>query len=125
MSLVGIPPIWRALVAEINGARVPDGTPGVRDADAPCESFDPAGKDFEDAPGRGTCETDGHYICRECVHISIAALRRRRDQCEDCGTPLAYTLVSGEHCHICDAERVAREQARETEAGASKGCCRL
>lgn len=97
-----IPIAWRALVAEINGARVPDGTPGVRDADAPCEDFEPVGRAFEDAPGEGNCETDGHYLCRECVHISLAALRRRRDQCEDCGEGLVTSKVMGEHCPACD-----------------------
>jgi hypothetical protein len=37
------------------------GDPGVRDPDAPCTEFEPG----EPA---GRCETDGHYMCRECVH---------------------------------------------------------
>jgi hypothetical protein len=43
--------------------RRPDriGDPGVRDPDAPCSEFEPGDPD-------GRCETDGHYMCRECVH---------------------------------------------------------
>lgn len=40
--------------------RVPDGTPGVRDQDNPCDEFDPG------QPG-GNCHGDGHALCRECV----------------------------------------------------------
>ncbi len=34
---------------------------GVRDPGAPCRDF---------VPGEpvGRCDTDGHYMCRECVH---------------------------------------------------------
>jgi hypothetical protein len=45
------------------------GDPGVRDPDAPCTEFEPG----EPA---GRCETDGHYMCRECVHGRF---------CETCG----------------------------------------
>jgi hypothetical protein len=41
------------------GARMPDGTTGVRDVDAPCEAFRPG------TPA-GHCDTDGHYLCAEC-----------------------------------------------------------
>jgi len=37
------------------------GTPGIRDINHPCEVFaygDP----------KGDCETDGHYMCKECRH---------------------------------------------------------
>lgn len=95
-----VPPIWRALVSEINGGRIPDGEPGIRDVDAPCDDFVPAGKPWQDAAGDGACDTDGHYVCRECVHISQRELRRRRDQCEDSGGP----LTPGDVCRACDAE---------------------
>lgn len=114
MSGPGIPPSWRALIEALNGPppRVPDGTPGVRDVDAPCEDYQPAGAPWKDAPGTGGCDTDGHYLCRECVHISEAALRWRRDECATCGTKLAESPALGEHCPACDTERVAREAAR-------------
>jgi len=58
------------------------GTPGVRDVEAPCEVFNVG------EPGRGDCETDGHYLCVECTEIALHVLRRRRGQCEDCGASL-------------------------------------
>lgn len=79
-----IPTPWVALFHEINGGRIPDGEPGIRDVDAPCEAFQLG------EPRGGTCETDGHYICAECVEISPKVLRRRRDLCEECGTPLKF-----------------------------------
>jgi len=82
VSLVGVPAPWRAFVAEINGiGRIPDGTPGIRDVDAPCDTFQPGD------PGHGNCQTDGHYICVECIKIDPRTLRTRRDECEECGTP--------------------------------------
>lgn len=46
--------------AEVVG-RVPDGTPGVRDQDAPCTDFSPG------APN-GYCHGDGHHLCGECKY---------------------------------------------------------
>jgi hypothetical protein len=40
------------------------GAPGVRDPDAPCAEFEPG------SPDDGSCETDGHYMCRECKHAA-------------------------------------------------------
>lgn len=37
---------------------------GVRDDDAPCTGFK-----LGPCSGAGTCQTDGHYVCQECVHI--------------------------------------------------------
>lgn len=70
-------------MAYANG-RVVMGMPGCRDTDPElnCEVFTPG------EPGTGECYTDGHYMCRECSHMSLRALRRRDEQCEDCGTPL-------------------------------------
>lgn len=98
-----IPATWLPLWFELNG-RPLDGTPGVRDIDAPCEAFQPAGAPFEYASGVvGGCETDGHYICSECVEIDLRVLRRRRDQCEDCGAPLAPRAGISECCSAgCD-----------------------
>lgn len=73
---------WNQLVAAVNGRSIL-GSPGVRDPDAPCSAFHP-GEPLED----GDCDTDGHYLCRECRHISLVAIRRRNDQCEACGAPL-------------------------------------
>lgn len=42
--------------------RPPDAMPGVRDADSPCADFEPG------TPSGTDCYTDGHYLCRECVH---------------------------------------------------------
>lgn len=75
-----VPAPWRTLVAFVNegsGSRIPDGTPGIRDVDAPCEAFEPAGEPWVRAAGNGDCDTDGHYICRECVHISRNAVEER------------------------------------------------
>lgn len=55
-------------------ARIPDGTPGIRDVDAPCDAFGPGD------PGGGRCDTDGHYICAECVHMSAVAVEWKQDQ---------------------------------------------
>ena len=93
-----VPPVWRALVNEINGGRIPDGEPGIRDIDAPCESFEPAGAPNQFAEGNGTCETDGHYICSECVHIAGHTLRERRDQCVECGAPMVCSMALGTVC---------------------------
>lgn len=43
--------------------RMRDGVEGVRDVDAPCEGFRIG------APS-GDCDSDGHYICQECKHLS-------------------------------------------------------
>lgn len=47
--------------------------PGIRDTQCPC---------FEYEPGPavdGTCETDGHYVCSDCKHISPRTLAHRVD----------------------------------------------
>jgi hypothetical protein len=107
VPLLDVPEPWRALVWEINGNRPFDGTPGIRDVDAPCDAFEPAGEPFEQAKGEGSCDTDGHYICSECVHISLRVLRARRDQCEDCGAPLVRERNVGEVCSArCDRPAV-------------------
>jgi len=95
---MAVPPVWRALVSEINGGRVLDGEPGIRDIDAPCEAFEPAGKPFQLAAGTGTCETDGHHMCVECVHITLETLRARRDLCVECGAKLVKSKALGLVC---------------------------
>ncbi len=43
---------------------VPAGTPGIRDVDHPCDVFEPGVPN-----GTGSCQSDGHYLCQECVHL--------------------------------------------------------
>lgn len=43
-----------------------------RDVDYPCPS-----RAFEPGSPQGTCETDGHYMCRECVHADPRAIAER------------------------------------------------
>lgn len=59
------------------------GADGVRDPDAPCESF------RSGAPGSrigriGRCETDGHYLCDECVERATCpgGCGKRPSHCE-------------------------------------------
>lgn len=73
----------------------------VRDVDAPCSTFSPVEKGRPD--GSGTCETDGHYLCSECKEIKLAVLRRRHDECEECGAKLEKPGTYGEACpNRCD-----------------------
>lgn len=95
---VTIPTVWRSLVNEINGGRIHDGENGIRDVDAPCDAFMSAGVAFDIADGTDDCETDGHYLCSECVRISQETLRRRRDLCRDCGAPLERAYTKDEAC---------------------------
>jgi hypothetical protein len=107
---VTVPALWRSLVYAVNDGRVnhlghiPDGEPGIRDVCAPCEDFTPAGQPYELAQGTGSCETDGHYLCSECVHIDERTLRRRRDLCEDCGAKMVRGLYGLTCSAGCDAE---------------------
>lgn len=39
------------------------GDPGLRDPDYPCTMYDPSSSEPE-----GECQTDGHYMCKECRH---------------------------------------------------------
>ena len=94
MNLTTTPAPWRALVWELqgrpdrlhDGSRLPDGEPGVRDVDAPCDVFEPVGAPYQYSKGTGECDTDGHYLCRECVHISLHEVRRRKGLCQVCGS---------------------------------------
>jgi len=69
---------WAQLVAVVND-RTFVGLDGVRDPAAICEMF-------ENGPlhgGDGRCETDGHYLCDECVHRATCdGCHRRPSQCE-------------------------------------------
>lgn len=46
-----------------------------RDIDAPCPS-----RDFEPGDPDGDCETDGHYMCRECAHADPAVIAEREEE---------------------------------------------
>ncbi len=60
---------WLAIFAYRRWAtaegRKPVGVPGNRDPQNPCEAFAPRPRQRGDW---GDCQTDGHYLCRECVH---------------------------------------------------------
>lgn len=43
---------------------LPTGIPGIRDVDAPCTGYAPRKRVMGDALPE--CETDGHYLCKEC-----------------------------------------------------------
>jgi hypothetical protein len=50
--------------------RAPVGLPLMRDPDARCNSYEPRlwqMGDFRD------CQSDGHYLCRECCHLDPAS----------------------------------------------------
>ena len=108
---MAIPPVWRTLIHAINGEndpRIPDGAPGVRDVDAPCEAFEPAGKPYQIANGSGDCMTDGHNLCVECVHIAQETLREKRDLCIECGEAMVTSKALGRVCSDQCAESVPR-----------------
>ena len=65
---------WKLLEHEVNGRAVV-GMLGVRDPEFPCDEYQPT--DNVDllgmrvtAPGDGLCDSDGHYLCVGCVHLS-------------------------------------------------------
>lgn len=41
------------------------GIPFIRDVSHPCDCYNPRPREPGDHP---ECQTDGHYLCRECVH---------------------------------------------------------
>lgn len=65
-----LPLAWEVLRRAVNAEPPFVGTPGVRDPDGVCESFD--GKGYN---GRGQCLSDGHYLCVECSELSPDAPR--------------------------------------------------
>jgi hypothetical protein len=66
---------WRA--AAIPDEQMPTGIPGNRDPEHPCEAFAPRPKNSADWGG---CESDGHYLCRECAHMSREARARKEER---------------------------------------------
>ncbi|MGH9462243.1 MAG: hypothetical protein ACRD1X_13555 [Vicinamibacteria bacterium] len=67
---------WQQLEALANGRTIV-GMDGVRDPEAPCEVF-------RNGTPFGRCETDGHYLCDECVERATCegGCGRRPSQCE-------------------------------------------
>lgn len=63
---------WEDLRRFVNGEPplLVFGAPGVRDPDHVCEAFNGKGYD-----GSGSCDSDGHYLCDECSHLSPKAPR--------------------------------------------------
>ena len=53
----------------------PVGIPMNRDPASPCTSYEP--REAVDADWRD-CQTDGHYLCAECAHISDEAVEWRK-----------------------------------------------
>jgi hypothetical protein len=47
-----------------------------RDLDFPCPS-----EDFSPGKPNGDCDTDGHYMCRECVNANPETIAERDEQC--------------------------------------------
>ena len=50
--------------------------PPERDRDFPCPS-----RDFTPGTPDGERETDGHYMCAECVHANPETLAEREEMC--------------------------------------------
>lgn len=48
---------------------VPDGVPHIRDAKQQCRMYEPRYPHLQDW---ASCESDGHYLCKECCHLRKA-----------------------------------------------------
>jgi len=73
-----LPHAWAQLAASVNGKTI-FGMDGVRDPDARCDDFK------NGHAGHGQCDTDGHYMCLECAHMSHhAVLSRKCTQRQSC-----------------------------------------
>jgi len=80
---MNIPKLWENLVCAINDKIT--NLNKIRDVNASCVGFN---LDENNTKQFGDCSTDGHYLCVECVQISLQAYRHHKDQCEDCGAKL-------------------------------------
>jgi hypothetical protein len=65
---------WGNLVDAVNG-RVSFGAVGVRDPEYPCSEYTATSYD-----GSGQCLSDGHYECKNCLHLSPDAPRFTQDR---------------------------------------------
>lgn len=45
------------------------GVPGIRDKENPCPEYSPKPRRVNFA--QANCETDGHYLCKECIFRQI------------------------------------------------------
>lgn len=64
-------PFWLSIMRfaykriKYNQDKMPIGIPGNRDPENPCTGYSPRKRLSGDYPAE--CETDGHYLCKECV----------------------------------------------------------
>lgn len=63
---------------------VPDGVPTVRSMESPCPGYSPRKATLQDWQ---VCETDGHYLCKECCHrkpeVGLTYTDKRQLQLEE------------------------------------------
>jgi hypothetical protein len=64
---------WRwlaklAMSKMVKRGKIPTGIPFHRDPDNICEFYAP-GKRFATIPSTNNCQSDGHYLCKECIHL--------------------------------------------------------
>lgn len=62
------------------GDKMPVGIPGNRDPDTPCNSYEPV--EWK-TPMWNNCQTDGHYLCKECCHRMVRADDEEDGDCHD------------------------------------------
>lgn len=79
MITLNIPTIrdfWKAISLfayrrwAIPSKEIPMGVPGIRDPNNLCNAFTPIPRNFK-GDYWDTCNTDGHYMCDECIHKKI------------------------------------------------------
>lgn len=51
---------------DFDGPNLGCGVEGIRDSFHPCELY-------QIGVAQGTCHTDGHYLCAECVHLDVTS----------------------------------------------------
>lgn len=81
--MADLPIAWREMVHNLNGDTL-FMSAGVRDPEAPCEAYEPTKNPDHlglriTAPGNGRCDSDGHYLCVGCVHLSAHSIEERTD----------------------------------------------
>lgn len=60
------------------------GVKGKRSSDYPCEGYEPTPNAtfiglYVTAPGNGSCDSDGHYLCNDCIHLSRRAYEEKTE----------------------------------------------
>lgn len=103
---------WAVLFAAVNG-RGAIGMREVRDPDSPCDAFLTKEQLHEELdcaavssfPPPTDCESDGHYLCEDCVRLSPRERARREGRCTECGRPLpkprAFQVAHEVPCPVC------------------------